>query len=854
MVWVAGQKLGNNRYTIESQIGAGGLGITYLARSKNSDRVVIKTLKDDLLNNPTLAAYRSKYLRDFWDEAGRLGMCRHRHIVEMGNAFYEGQLPCLVMEYVEGEDLGQRVQRLGILSEAEALGYIGEIGDALTEVHRKNLLHRDIKPGNIMIRALTGEAVLIDFGIAREFDPNLTQQHTQAFTNGFSPIEQYDTRERRGKFSDVYSLAATLYYLLTAQLPIPATSRAAGIELIPPKDHNSNISDTVNRAILVGMEFEGQNRPQSVEEWLVLLDSATALTELEETIEIQINPPPNPVPPPRNPLPSPPIQLISAQGVDYRNLQDLLADRKWQEADQETWKVMLQAAGREKEGFIRVKDINLFASEDLCTIDGLWVHYSDGQFGFSVQKQIYESLGGTRKYNKKIWQNFCDRVGWYVDERWLCYKELIFAIDNTYPGHLPNFGLTDVFNLDLLKVYDESDLSDFKSISTKVWGNVSSMIGVLLKLLDLSLIPFLMYLGLWALAVLLVLIIVFFNPLDILNDMSVSNTLSNLEKSDDIATFLKTQISAVFLLLIYLSIERHINNVCQMILCQRFSVILSRADLRGVVPNPSTPKIPLISAAGIDYQRLQALLAVGSWQLAHEEMEKKMLKVATRKRSGWLRREDIEKFPYEDLHTIDQLWVHYSNGKFGFSVQKRIYQSLGGTRQYNKNICEDFCNRVGWLVNKKWVEKSKLNFTINAPLGHLPQPSLQKEIDTDSILGSLVLYLLSILGLFIGARFFHLPDWVSKWFGGSWLIVGLGFSFYKPLSFGLFWFLLMIFLIGTGLSDGLGFPIWVQKFSVYAWLLGNFALISWHLYDTIQLRQRQKQGQSVSILLSRQSL
>ncbi len=798
MVWVAGQKLGNNRYTIESHIGAGGLGITYLARSQNGDRVVIKTLKDDILNNPTLAAYRSKYLRDFWDEAGRLGMCRHPHIVEMGNAFYEGQLPCLVMEYVEGEDLGQRVQRLGILSEAEALGYIGEIGDALTEVHSKNLLHRDIKPSNIMIRALTGEAVLIDFGIAREFDPNFTQQHTQAFTNGFSPIEQYATGERRGKFSDVYSLAATLYYLLTAQLPIPATSRAAGIELIPPKDHNYHISDTVNLAILAGMEFEGQNRPQSVEEWLELLDAATVPTELEKTIEIQINPPPNPVPPPPNPLPSPPIQLISAQGVDYRKLRDLLADGKWAEADKETWKVMLQAAGREKEGFIRVRDINLFPSEDLCTIDGLWVHYSDGQFGFSVQKQIYESLGGTRDYDKKIWRDFATCVGWRVDDKWLRSDSIIFSINNTDIGHFPRLDWT-IRNLNVKVIYG-----------------------------------------------------------------SFLDSLDNLFLFEILCLFIYLLFVNIFVSLYFLSVmilfHSFLYSFYRMILGRRCSLLLSRQDLCGVALTSiqQLSQINLISAVGSDYRQLQAFLATGHWEEANKETLTKMLEVAKRKRSRWLRRKDIEKFPYEDLHTIDQLWVHYSNGRFGFSVQKRIYQNLGGTRQYNKKIWEDFCDRLGWRVNNKPVKNSDLTFAINAPLGHLPKLILQEEIETKIRLSGLVLYLLLFLGLLIAAKLSIdtdiYADLVAKWLMMAWLILGLYLSFDKLLSFGLFWFFLMIFMVGMVSYKGFGFPIWVQAFGFFAWLLGNLALILWHLYDTIQLKQRHKQGQSISILLSRQSL
>jgi hypothetical protein len=80
-----------------------------------------------------------------------------------------------------------------------------------------------------------------------------------------------------------------------------------------------------------------------------------------------------------------------------------------------------------------------------------------------------------------------------------------------------------------------------------------------------------------------------------------------------------------------------------------------------------------------------------------------MLKVAGREYAGWLDTESIKKFPCEDLRTIDQLWVEYSNGRFGFSVQKRIYQSLGGTREYNWEVCAKFGDKVGWRKKAEWL-------------------------------------------------------------------------------------------------------------------------------------------------------
>ena len=95
-----------------------------------------------------------------------------------------------------------------------------------------------------------------------------------------------------------------------------------------------------------------------------------------------------------------------------------------------------------------------------------------------------------------------------------------------------------------------------------------------------------------------------------------------------------------------------------------------------------------------------------------------MLEVAGRRSERWLRAEDINRFPCEDLRTIDQLWVKYSNGRFGFSVQKRIYESLGGTREYDSEVWQDFCDHVGWRVMGKW--NNNLQYNIKAPEGHLP--------------------------------------------------------------------------------------------------------------------------------------
>jgi serine/threonine protein kinase len=271
MVWNQGQQLFGGRYIIEKTLGEGGIGITYLAQNRRKELRVIKTLREQILNHPAWITKQDKLRQDFRDEALRLALCHHPHIVQVENVFDDDNLPCMVMEYIQGEDLAEIITQVGALPEAEALEYIQQIGDALTLVHEKGLLHRDLKPSNIMIRAGKREAVLIDFGIARQFIPGGVQQHTQNFTPGYAPPEQYLPVEERGEYIDVYALATTLYTLLTGELPMPAPARLQNFTLQPPKDFNPHVSDKVNAAVMKGLALNYKFRPQSVAEWLDLL-------------------------------------------------------------------------------------------------------------------------------------------------------------------------------------------------------------------------------------------------------------------------------------------------------------------------------------------------------------------------------------------------------------------------------------------------------------------------------------------------------------------------------------------------------------------------------------------------------
>ena len=284
MAWIPGQQLQDGKYRIEKVLGEGGFGITYLAISQDYGLVVIKTLNDDKQKSPDFDAIQNRFLKEPLAIRG----CQHPHIVRVYGHFYETvyrpnsmqtkanelRLDCIVMEYVQGINLQQRLDDNGALPEWEALRYVGQIGGALTVVHGQRLLHRDVTPSNIMVRQQTGEAVLIDFGLAREFTAYSTQRHTNVLSKGYGPLEQYFEKVKRGEFTDVYGLAATLYSLVTGEVPVSASDRYYGVTsqdndpLVLPQTLNPDLSDRTATAILKGMAIQPKDRPQSIADWL----------------------------------------------------------------------------------------------------------------------------------------------------------------------------------------------------------------------------------------------------------------------------------------------------------------------------------------------------------------------------------------------------------------------------------------------------------------------------------------------------------------------------------------------------------------------------------------------------------
>ena len=264
---VLGKNLQNGKYILQQELGQGGFGCTYKAINRVLNQtVVIKTLKSDLNQKSHQSDFRIELLH----EAQRLIKCHHPNIVRFYEFFREDEVPYIVMDYIPGKTLDKVVFPDNPFPEAMAVDYIRQVGEALKVVHRNGLLHRDVKPQNLILREDNQQIILIDFGIAREFSRGAVQTHTNLVSDGYAPIEQYLPKAQRTPATDIYGLAATLYTLVTAQIPIAATLRNR-IPLDNPQKIRPELSNELSQAIMKGMALELEERPKSIDEWLGLL-------------------------------------------------------------------------------------------------------------------------------------------------------------------------------------------------------------------------------------------------------------------------------------------------------------------------------------------------------------------------------------------------------------------------------------------------------------------------------------------------------------------------------------------------------------------------------------------------------
>ncbi len=244
-----------NRYRIVRLLGQGGFGAVYQAEDLRLGQMI--ALKENIGGDPT----------QFQQEAALLARLQHPNLPGVSDYFVESNgVQYLVMDYIEGEDLDSKLYQQGALSESEALVWMEQILDAVGYLHSRGVIHRDIKPSNIKIMS-NGRAVLVDFGIAKVYQPGqrtLTGAARMGTLGYASPEHHRGGTDQR---SDIYSLGATLYALVTARTPPDAYALYSGSAiLVPPQNLIPGLSAKTNQAILRAMALDPGYRFQSAEE------------------------------------------------------------------------------------------------------------------------------------------------------------------------------------------------------------------------------------------------------------------------------------------------------------------------------------------------------------------------------------------------------------------------------------------------------------------------------------------------------------------------------------------------------------------------------------------------------------
>lgn len=262
--------LQGGKYKIERVLGQGGFGITYLAVQTSLERnVAIKEFfmkgfcsRDNTMlttgNIKLVEQCRKKFIK----EARNLARLSHPNIIGVIDVFEENETVYYVMPYLTGGSLEDYVKTHGPLSESDAMKYVRQIAGALKYMHEEqNICHYDVKPANILLDN-KGNAVLIDFGISKNYDASGHETTTTpiGMSEGFAPIEQYQQNvEEFSPVSDVYALGATLYFLVHGKRPVSAVNRASGTELMISEQLSQEIKDIINSSMQVSKRERAKN-------------------------------------------------------------------------------------------------------------------------------------------------------------------------------------------------------------------------------------------------------------------------------------------------------------------------------------------------------------------------------------------------------------------------------------------------------------------------------------------------------------------------------------------------------------------------------------------------------------------
>lgn len=266
-------------YRLEGVLGAGGFGITYLARDTHLEKQVaikeylptdlaMRALDGSVVPVATEQEHDYKWgLERFIQEARTLARFSHPHIVRVNRYFEANGTGYMVMDYEKGESLNQLLRRSARPDEPGLRAILMPLLDGLQAVHEAGFLHRDIKPSNIFLRA-SGGPVLIDFGAARAAIGGATRSMTAVLTPGYAPLEQYASNARQGPWSDLYALAGVLYRAIVGESPPDAVSRLKDDHVSQRlASATARMSVPFVRAIDWALSVDEKRRPQNVPEW-----------------------------------------------------------------------------------------------------------------------------------------------------------------------------------------------------------------------------------------------------------------------------------------------------------------------------------------------------------------------------------------------------------------------------------------------------------------------------------------------------------------------------------------------------------------------------------------------------------
>jgi protein kinase-like protein len=278
-----------HEYRIDSLLGAGGFGLTYLATDANLNlKVALKEYlpsdfaargEDSTVQPKSLSSAESyKWgLQRFMDEARTLASFRHPNIVRVMRFFEANSTGYMVMEFVEGKPLPEWIGSRRPLAQQALLEIAGPLLDGLEVIHRAGYLHRDVKPANIFMRS-DGSPVLLDFGSARQVMGSGSKELTAIVSPGYAPFEQYHAHGKQGPWSDVYAFGGVLYWMVTGNKPVEAAARVRKDIMLPAAraENAASYSADFLAAIDWALKPNEEDRPQSVAEFKCTLRGATA--------------------------------------------------------------------------------------------------------------------------------------------------------------------------------------------------------------------------------------------------------------------------------------------------------------------------------------------------------------------------------------------------------------------------------------------------------------------------------------------------------------------------------------------------------------------------------------------------